>query len=93
MQFEIRDIWGIFLGIVAFIAWFIRLEQAVKSSERECKRLDITLTSLKIEHASKIDGVKSSAEIKIDNLTNSLNEIRVMLARIEGALGSHSDKE
>ena len=78
-------------AFVIALVWFIRLESKVLSSEKELIKIENSLDDLRLKHELKIEGVKSSTEIKIDSLTSLLNEVRIILARIEG--GMHKDKE
>jgi len=78
-------------AFVIALVWFIRLESKVIACEKEIVKIENSLDDLRLKHELKIDGVKSSTEMKIDSLTSLLNEVRIILARIEGGL--HKDKE
>lgn len=72
--------WPIILSVVCVLTWLIRLEAKVVSNEKTTDRIDKELSI-----------VEANASSKIDILSNSLNEIRCSLSRIEGALSKSID--
>ena len=67
--------WTVGLVSLGCIIWFIRLEARLIYLEKDHDKL--------VELSAKNDMVFDK---KIDKLSNDLNEIRVILARIEGSL-------
>lgn len=62
-------------AFVMSLIWFIRLESKVLTGEKEINRVENSVDDLRLKY-----------ETKIDNLTTSMNEIRVLLAEIKGSL-------
>ena len=72
--------WTVGAGALGCVIWFIRLESRLIYLEKDHDKL--------VELSAKND---LAFDKKIDKLSNDLNEIRVILARIEGSLKQTHD--
>jgi hypothetical protein len=86
MDFGIRDIAPGITGIILLIGWFIRLESKTLYNEKGLTKVENSIDDIRIQIDADLTKIRDATEHKIDNLSTSLNEVRVILARIEGSL-------
>lgn len=100
MDFTLRELIILIPFITTLIGWFIRLESKVFYNSKEDERIDKALSEAKAELKTvensvdqlrikieiDVDKMRENSDKKIDNLSSSLSEVRIILARIEERL-------
>lgn len=75
-------LWPFVIGFTGMTVWLVRLEAKVLANRNETKNLKVDFSDLKINMVQE----NREIDVKINSMSEKLNEIGWALARIEGFL-------